>query len=77
VPPGEGEKREGCAGENKNEKLHGQRWRTGSPEKKPSPELRKTSIEDEPSVRSMNRKHRNEALDEANIAVPSDSADDA
>jgi hypothetical protein len=31
----------------------------------------------EPLVRSMNRKHRDEALDETNAAVPSDIADNA
>jgi hypothetical protein len=34
-------------------------------------------IGDEPSVGSMNRKHWDEALNEMNTAVPSDSVDDA
>jgi hypothetical protein len=38
---------------------------------------RKTPIDGEPSVGSTNRRHRDEALDKTNVAVPSDSADDA
>jgi hypothetical protein len=37
----------------------------------------KSSIEDKPSVGSTNRRHQNEALDETNVAVPTDSTDDA
>jgi hypothetical protein len=37
----------------------------------------KSSIRDEPSVGSTNRRQRHEALDETNAAVPSDSTDDA
>jgi hypothetical protein len=50
----------------------------GSPEKTTSPEPRTISlIRDELSVGSTNRRHRDEALDETNKAVPSDSAYDA
>jgi hypothetical protein len=73
-----GGKREGLHGRNKNEELHGQQYRKGSPEKKPSPETMTNSpIEDEPSVGSTKRRHLDKALDETNAAVPSDSADDA
>jgi hypothetical protein len=45
---------------------------------KHSPEPRtNSSIEDEPSILSTNRRHRHEALDETNTVVPSDSADKA
>jgi hypothetical protein len=45
-----------------------------SPGKKTSPEPKsKTPICDEPSVGSMNRSHRDKALDETNEATPSDS----
>jgi hypothetical protein len=37
----------------------------------------KSSIRDEPSAGSMNRRHRDEALDETNATVPTDSTDDA
>jgi hypothetical protein len=43
-----------------------------------SPELRsKSSFDVDLEVRSMNRTHRDEALDGLNAAVPSDPADDA
>jgi hypothetical protein len=38
---------------------------------------RKPSIDRDSEVRSINRTHCDEALDETNAAVPSDSADDA
>jgi hypothetical protein len=58
--------------------LHGQQWWEGSPDKKTSREpRRKTSIDGEPMIGSTNRRHRDEALDETNAAVPSDSANDA
>jgi hypothetical protein len=68
-----------CAnGKRKNKKLHGQQWWKGSPEKKTSPEPWTISpIHGDPEVGSTNWKHRDEALDETNAAVPSDSADDA
>jgi hypothetical protein len=68
-----------CAnGKRKNKKLHGQQWWKGSPEKTTSPEPRTISpIHGDPEVGSTNWKHRDEALDETNAAVPSDSADDA
>jgi hypothetical protein len=37
----------------------------------------KSSIGDEPSVGSTNRRHQEESLNETNEAVPSDSGDDA
>jgi hypothetical protein len=47
-------------------------------ERRPSPEpRRKSSIDGDSEVRSTNRTHPDEALDETNVAVPSDSADDA
>jgi hypothetical protein len=49
----------------------------GSPEKTTSPVPRTISlIEDEPLVGSTNRRHRDEALDDSNVAVPSDSTND-
>jgi hypothetical protein len=46
--------------------------------KKTSPKLKKkTLISDKPSVGSMDRRHQNEALNETNTTVPSDSADNA
>jgi hypothetical protein len=42
----------------------------------PEPE-RKSSIDGDSEVRSTNRMHCDEALDETNAVVPSDSADDA
>jgi hypothetical protein len=49
----------------------------GSPEKTTSPEPRTILlIEDEPSVGSINQRHRDEALDDSDVAVPSDSTDD-
>jgi hypothetical protein len=72
------EEREGLRREDKNKELHGQLWRTGSPEKTTSPEQRgKTPIGDESSVRSMNRKHRDKALNYTNASVHSNSTDDA
>jgi hypothetical protein len=42
-----------------------------------SPEtITNSPIGDEPSVRSMSRRHRDKALHEMNAAVPSDSTDD-
>jgi hypothetical protein len=66
-----------CVNENqRNEELHGQQWRESSP-KKTSPEPgRKSPIGDKPTAGSTNRKHRDEALDETNAAVPSDSTND-
>jgi hypothetical protein len=50
----------------------------GSQEKTTSLEpVTNSSIDDKPSVRSTNRKHRDEALDKTNAAVPSESSDDA
>jgi hypothetical protein len=61
----------------RNEELHGQQWRESSPEKKTSPEPgRKSPIGDKQTTGSTNQKHRDEALDETNAAVPSDSAND-
>jgi hypothetical protein len=37
----------------------------------------KFAIDDEPLIGSTNRRHQDEALDETNAKVPSDSADDA
>jgi hypothetical protein len=46
--------------------------------RRPLPEpSTKSSIGDEPSIGSRNRRHQDEALDKANAAVPSDSTDDA
>jgi hypothetical protein len=36
-----------------------------------------SSIDEDSEVRSTNRMHRDEALDEMNVEVPSDFADDA
>jgi hypothetical protein len=45
--------------------------------RRPSPEWStKSSIWDESSVGSTNRRHRDEAIDETNAAVPSNSTDD-
>jgi hypothetical protein len=47
--------REGLHGGNKNKEHHGQQWRKGSPEKKPSSEPKTNSpIDEEPSVGSTN-----------------------
>jgi hypothetical protein len=46
--------------------------------RKPSPELRRNpSIDGEPKVQSINRKHQDEALDETNTVALSDFANDA
>jgi hypothetical protein len=46
--------------------------------KRPSPEPRRNlSIAGDSGVPSTNQTHPNEAIDETNAAVPSDSADDA
>jgi hypothetical protein len=45
--------------------------------RRPSPEpSTKSSIKDEPLVRSTNRRHQNEPVDETIAAVPSNSVDD-
>jgi hypothetical protein len=50
----------------------------GEEEWRSSPEpRRKSSIDGDSEVRSMNQAHRDEALDKTNTAVSSDSADDA
>jgi hypothetical protein len=49
----------------------------GSPEKTTPPESStKSSIGDEPLVGSTNRRHQDEALDETNATIPSNSAED-
>jgi hypothetical protein len=46
--------------------------------RRPSPEpSTKLSIGDAPLIRSTNRRHQDESLNETNAAVPSDSTDDA
>jgi hypothetical protein len=58
--------------------FHGQQWWRAHRRRWCSLEpRRKTLIGDEPSARSMNRRHQDEALDETNAAVPSNSANDA
>jgi hypothetical protein len=64
----------------KQRKRRNPRYNNGgaSPEKTTSPEpSTKSSIGDESSVGSTNRRHWDEALDETNAVVPSDSTDDA
>jgi hypothetical protein len=63
--------------EKKTRILHGWRWRN-SQWRRPSLGPRKNlSIDGDLEVQSMNRTHCNEVLDKTNVAVPSDSADDA
>jgi hypothetical protein len=75
---GEGrEKRKVLRGGDRNEEFPYTTIVEGSPEKTTSPEPRANLvIDDEPSVRSTNRRHQDEDLDETNTAVPSDSTDD-
>jgi hypothetical protein len=64
----------------KTEKWRNPRYNNGggSPRRQPSPEPSiNLSIGDEPSVGSTNQRHRDEALDETNAAVPSDSTNNA
>jgi hypothetical protein len=83
TPLGAREVRERTAGWGKH--LWGRKHRTnvennggGSPEKEPSLEpRRKPLIDGDSEVRLTNRTHQDEALDETNAAVLSDSADDA
>jgi hypothetical protein len=50
----------------------------GSPEKMTSPKPKtNSSIDDESSVGSTNRRREDEALDDTNATAPMDSADDA
>jgi hypothetical protein len=64
--------------ERKNGELHVQQWKRAHRRKRSSLESRrKLSIGDERTVGSTNRRHRDEALDDMDVAVPSDSSNDA
>jgi hypothetical protein len=80
-PPGEEREARGtrCTnGNQRNKKTLCATMVESSQEKTTSLELVTNSpIDDEPSVGSTNRKHRDEALDKTNAAVPSESSDDA
>jgi hypothetical protein len=79
-PPGkerEGKGRHCTNGNRRNKKNPCPTMVEGSPEKTTSTGPRtNSSIDNEPSVGSTNQKHQDEALDEMNTAVPSDSTDD-
>jgi hypothetical protein len=67
----------GCAGEKRMKNtmptmVEAHRRRRSSLEMR-----RNLSIDGEPEVGSTNRKHQEEALDESNTTIPSDSADEA
>jgi hypothetical protein len=60
------------------EKLYGQQWREAHRRRQSSLEPRRKSlIGGEPTVGSTNQKQRDEALDETDAAIPSDSGNDA
>jgi hypothetical protein len=68
----------GCAGERETRNFYAQQWWRAHHRRGPSRESRTNSlIEDEQSVELMNRRPRDESLDETNAAVPSDSVDDS
>jgi hypothetical protein len=74
----EGRARPCANGKRRNKETLGETMVEGSPEKTTSPKpSTNSSIEDEPLVRSMNRRHWDEALGKTKVAVPSDSIDDA
>jgi hypothetical protein len=72
---GEGER--GPAGKTITKNFMGNNEGQAHRRRRPRRSREKTSIGDEPSIGSMNRRHRDEALNEMNAAVPSDFVDDA
>jgi hypothetical protein len=62
----------------RTEKFYGQQWREAHRRRWSSSEpKRKSLINGEPKDGSMNQKHRDEVLDDTNVAVLSDSANNA
>jgi hypothetical protein len=76
---GEREGRErGVAHMGRMEKFYGQQWREAHRRRRSSSEpKRKSLINGEPKDGSTNQKHRDEVLDDTNVAVLSDSANNA
>jgi hypothetical protein len=75
---GREKRRRGCAGERETRNFYAQHWWRAHRRRGPSPEPGTNSpIQDEQSVGSMNRRHRDEVLDETNAMVPLDFDDDA
>jgi hypothetical protein len=74
---GRGGRWRSCTGRKNKENL-GTRMVEAHRIRRPSPEPNtKSSIGDEPSMGSTNRRHQDEALNKTNVAVPSDSAENA
>jgi hypothetical protein len=77
VKGGKGEGPPARTGKRRNDETLGATMDVSHRGRRPLPELRrKSSIDGDSGVRLMNRTHRGEALDETNVAVSLDSADD-